>query len=134
MTRKTYILFVCWDNALLSQMAEAMVRLYRDDEIVAFSAGIKPAANISNKAIQLMEAIGYSDMREHTTKYIGDVPDFNYDFIITIGVPAYVGEISAEKRLEWRFSEAEEMDVTQLARLRDKLLNRVLNLVISVAV
>jgi hypothetical protein len=39
MRNKTYILFVCQDNAMYSQMAEAMVKLYRDDEICAFSAG-----------------------------------------------------------------------------------------------
>jgi protein-tyrosine-phosphatase len=134
MTRKTYILFMCKDNALLSQMAEAIVKLYRDDEVVAFSAGVRPAKAVSKKAIALMEKIGYNEMQLHTTKSINDVPDFNYDFIITIGVPAYISEMSADKRLEWRFNDVDDDDETQLLRLRDKLLNRVLNLVISVAV
>jgi protein-tyrosine-phosphatase len=134
MNRKVYILFVCEDNALLSQMAEAMVRLYREDEIMAFSAGIHPARTINSKALGLMEKIGYDSMKLHTTKSIHDVPDFNYDFIITIGTPAYIAEVSADKRLEWRFNEIDAKDLTQLMRLRDKLLNKVLNLVISVAV
>jgi len=134
MTRKTYILFVCNDNALLSQMAEAMVRLYRNDEIMAFSAGIQPARKVSPQAITQMERIGYEGMKLHTTKSIHDVPDFNYDYVITIGVQAYISNISADRRLEWRFNDGEEMDEVQLMRLRDKLLNKVLNLVISVAV
>jgi hypothetical protein len=114
-------------------MAEAMVKLYRDDEICAFSAGIEPAARVNRKAIELMERVGYHDMRLHTTKSVHDVPDFNYDFVITIGFPSYV-PVSADKRLEWRFSDFDDADDVQLLRFRDKLLNKVLNLVISVAV
>jgi hypothetical protein len=73
-------------------------------------------------------------MHLHTTKSIHDVPDFNYDFVITIGLPAYISSVTAEKRLEWRLGEIDESDEVQLLRLRDKLLNKVLNFVISVAV
>ena len=133
MKQKTYILFVCEDNAMFSQMAEAMVKLYRDDEICAFSAGVSPADRLNPKTIELMDRIGYPDMRMHTTKSVKDVPDFNYDFIITIGLPAYISSVSGNRRLEWRFGEVDETDDVQLLRLRDKLLNKVLNLVISVA-
>ena len=118
---------------MFSQMAEAMVKLYRDDEICAFSAGVSPADRLNPKTIELMDRIGYPDMRMHTTKSVKDVPDFNYDFIITIGLPAYISSVSGNRRLEWRFGEVDETDDVQLLRLRDKLLNKVLNLVISVA-
>jgi protein-tyrosine-phosphatase len=134
MRQKTYILFVCRDNSLFSQMAEAMVRLYRDDEICAFSAGIEPTSNVNPKAIELMERIGYHDMKLQTTKSVEEVPDFNYDFVITIGLPAYISSVSCDKRLEWRFGEIDETEEVQLLRLRDKLLNKVLSLVISIAV
>jgi protein-tyrosine-phosphatase len=134
MHRKTYILFVCKDNTLLSQMAEAMVKLYRDDEICAFSAGVVMGSKVSPLANQLMEKLGYTDMKQHTTKSVKDIPDFNYDFVITIGLPEYISHVSADKRLEWRFPEAELLDEADMIRLRDKLLNKVLNLVISVAV
>jgi hypothetical protein len=116
-------------------MAEAMVKLYRDDEICAFSAGLEPAMRLNPKAVAFMERLGYNDMGVHTTKSVHDVPDFNYDFVITIGVPAYV-PVAADKRLEWRFGDidAAAADDVQLLRLRDKLLNKVLSLVISVAV
>lgn len=133
MKHKTYILFVCPDNALWSQMAEAMVKLYRDSEISAFSAGLQPAHSVDKRAIELTRRLGYESMQLHTTKGVRDVPDFHYDFVITIGIPAYISEISADKRLEWRFGNLEELDEVQLMRLRDKLLNKVLNLVISVA-
>ncbi|MCW5907092.1 MAG: hypothetical protein KIS94_04480 [Chitinophagales bacterium] len=134
MNRKIYILFVCRDNSLLSQMAEAMVKLYRDDEIVAYSAGIYPVERIQPRAVAMMEKLGYNEMKLHTPKSIANAPDFHYDFVITIGVPAYVGDKSADRRLEWRFSEMDENDEVLMMRLRDKLLNKVLNLVISVAV
>lgn len=118
---------------MYSQMAEAMVKLYRDDEICAFSAGLEPARHLDSRAISFIERLGYNDMRQHTTKSVHDVPDFNYDFVITIGVPAYV-PVSADKRLEWRFGDIENPDDVQLLRVRDKLLNKVLSLVISVAV
>ena len=133
MRNKIYILFVCQDNALYSQMAEAMVKLYRGDEICAFSAGLEPAIKLDPRAISFMERLGYQDMRQHTTKSVHDAPDFCYDFVITLGVPAYV-PVTADKRLEWRLGDLESSDDVQLLRLRDKLLNKVLNLVISVAV
>jgi len=111
-----------------------MVRLYRDDEICAFSAGIEPTSNVNPKAIELMERIGYHDMKLQTTKSVEEVPDFNYDFVITIGLPAYISSVSCDKRLEWRFGEIDETEEVQLLRLRDKLLNKVLSLVISIAV
>src|SRR5580692_5242318 len=101
MNQKTYILFVCKDNSLYSQMAEAMVRLYRDDEICAFSAGIHPAGRVNPRATELMERIGYHDMVLHTTKSTENVPEFNYDYVITIGAPTYIFAVSAERRLEW---------------------------------
>ncbi|MFN8286667.1 MAG: hypothetical protein U0V74_07945 [Chitinophagales bacterium] len=134
MRNKIYILFVCKDNALWSQLAEAMVKLYRDDEINAFSAGIKPAPHIHEKAIDLSKRLGYTDMHLHTTRSVRDVPDFHYDFVITLGTPEYILDVAADKRLEWRLGNMEDADEVQLLRLRDKLLNRVLNLVISVAV
>ena len=118
---------------MYSQMAEAMVKLYRDDEICAFSAGLEPVRALDSRAISFMERLGYNDMRQHTTKSVNEVPDFNYDFVITIGVPAYV-PVAADKRLEWRFGDIENPDDVQLLRVRDKLLNKVLSLVISVAV
>lgn len=134
MHRKTYILFVCKDNTLLSQMAEAMVKLYRDDEICAFSAGVERAKQIDPRAVELMNRLGYTDMKQHTTKSVKDIPDFNYDFVITIGLPEYISHVSTDKRLEWRFPEVDLLEEADLVRLRDKLLNKVLNLVISVAV
>ena len=134
MRNKIYILFVCADNSMYSQMAQAMVKLYRDNEICAFSAGVTPADRVNPRAIELMERVGYNEMHLHTTKSVRDVPDFNYDYVITIGLPAYINSITAEKRIEWRLGEVDESDDVQLLRLRDKLLNKVLNFVISVAV
>ncbi len=111
-----------------------MVKLYRNDEIVALSAGLEPSGKVNPRAIELMEKIGYDNMKLHTTKAVTDVPDFNYDYIITLGTPAYISEVSADKRLEWRFGEGDDTtDPAQLLRLRDKLLNKVLNLVISIS-
>ncbi len=134
MRNKTYILFVCKDNALWSQMAEAIVKLYRDDEINACSAGIRPAAKLDPGALELSKRLGYDAMHLHTTKSVRDVPDFHYDFVITLGTPEYILDVAADKRLEWRLGDMDTADEVQLLRLRDKLLNRVLNLVISVAV
>ncbi len=134
MRNKTYILFVCKDNALWSQMAEAIVKLYRDDEINAFSAGIRPAAHLDPSALELSKRLGYDAMHLHTTKSVRDVPDFHYDFVITLGTPEYILDVAADKRLEWRLGDIDTADEVQLLRLRDKLLNKVLNLVISVAV
>lgn len=133
MKDKIHILFVCNDNSLLSQMAEAMVRLYRSDEIIAYSAGIQPAESLHEKAHELMDRIGYTDMQLHRVKGIEEVQHIKFNYVVTIGTPVYLSEVRADIRLEWRFSEPEELDETQLIFLRDKLLNKVLNFVISMA-
>ncbi len=133
MNRKVYILFVCKDNALLSQLAEAMIKLYRSDEIVAFSAGVNPAKKLDERAVFLMERLGYSEMLQHTTKSVSEAPDFHYDFVITLGTPEFIHQVEADKRLEWRLPEVQFLSIEELARLRDMLLTKVLNLAIRLA-
>jgi arsenate reductase (thioredoxin) len=51
------ILFLCEDNACLSQMAEAAARHLSPPKTKVFSAGVKPSA-LSAQAVQVMQELG----------------------------------------------------------------------------
>jgi protein-tyrosine-phosphatase len=121
MGNRIYILFVCFDNALFSQLAEAVVQHYFSDRIIAFSAGIKPAQKVDDRTRFLMEGLGYNNIGEHTTKGLNEVPDFNFDFVITLGVQEFIHQVDADRRLEWRLPETQLLSIEEVARILEML-------------
>lgn len=75
------ILFLCDDNAYLSQIAEASARHLSPPRTRIFSAGIKPGI-ISLRLVQAMQEVGIS-MRGQRTKSLGEVPIDEIDLIVS---------------------------------------------------
>jgi arsenate reductase len=78
------ILFVCIENSNRSQMAQAFANMLGGENIDAFSAGSKPSGVINPKAIASMKELGY-DLTTHDSKSLDDIPDIEYDYVITMG-------------------------------------------------
>ncbi len=86
-SRQKNILFICTANAIRSQIAEALVN-QKNNGLMAFSAGIRPAPFIDKYTIGVMKEIGL-DIVHHT---VNSVDDFKYspiDIVITLGSTAY---------------------------------------------
>jgi arsenate reductase len=77
------ILFLCEDNACLSQMAEASANHLAPPRTRIFSAGIKPGV-IPPHVVQAMEELGIS-MRGQRSKGLADVPIQDIDLVVSFG-------------------------------------------------
>jgi arsenate reductase len=84
------ILFLCDDNACLSQMAEATARHLAPPRTRVFSAGVRPS-EIPAPVIQAMQELGIS-MSGQRSKSISDVPMQDIDLVVSFG--------DADKRCE----------------------------------
>jgi arsenate reductase len=58
------IMFVCRRNSTLSQMAEALARIWGEGAVHAYSAGVAPSRQVNQRAIEAMRDLGY-DLRDH---------------------------------------------------------------------
>jgi arsenate reductase len=77
------ILFLCEDNACLSQIAEASAKHLAPPQTRIFSAGIKPAI-IPLHVVQAVQELGIS-MRGQSSKGLADVPIQEIDLVVSFG-------------------------------------------------
>jgi len=77
------ILFLCDDNACLSQIAEATAKHLSPPKTRIFSAGAKPT-RIHDSVIQAMAELGIS-MYGQKSKGLADVPMQEIDLIVSFG-------------------------------------------------
>ncbi len=81
--RDRNILFLCDDNARLSQMAEAAAKHLSPPKTRIFSAGIKPG-QIPAAVIKAMNEIGIA-MGAQKSKGLADVPIDEIDLVVSFG-------------------------------------------------
>lgn len=79
---KKTVLFLCTANAVRSQMAEALVNHYLNDQWAAFSAGYLPM-DVHPLVIKVMNEIG-ADLSLQKAKHINSFLDLRFDKIITL--------------------------------------------------
>jgi arsenate reductase len=73
---KPKVLFLCTGNSARSQMAEAFLRAYADNQFEVYSAGLEPKGYILPEVLTVMKELGF-DMAGQTSKgvekYLGKV-------------------------------------------------------------
>ena len=77
------VLFLCEDNACLSQIAEAAAKHLAPPRTRIFSAGVKPSA-IPPHVVQAMQELGIS-MSDHRSKGLAEVPIQDIDLVVSFG-------------------------------------------------
>ena len=80
--RKLKILFLCTGNSCRSQMAEGWAKCLKSDEIEAYSAGIEKHG-LNLLAVRVMAEAGV-DIGNHASKTINELPERNFDYVITL--------------------------------------------------
>nr|MBN2277294.1 arsenate reductase ArsC [candidate division Zixibacteria bacterium] len=80
--KKLKILFLCTGNSCRSQMAEGWTRYLKGDLIEPYSAGIK-AHGLDHKAVRVMAEAGIDISGQHS-KNISELPDIDFDYVITV--------------------------------------------------
>ena len=121
------ILFVCIENSCRSQMAEAMGYIYQGDRFKVYSAGSRPSGAINAKAVEVMAELGY-DLTRHRSKSLDEIPDLDYDVVVTMGCGDECPQISARQREDWDLPDPKHMTLEQFAQIRDQIEAKVIDL------
>jgi len=127
MTEPVKILFVCLENSNRSQMAEAFARKHGDSRVEAWSAGSRPSGKINPKAVAAMAEKGIN-LTTHTSKGMTDLPDWKWDWVITMGCGDACPHIPAENRDDWALPDPKNMEPDEFNRVRDEIEQKILKL------
>lgn len=122
------VLFVCVENSCRSQMAEAFGNLYGQEIIKAYSNGSRPSGVVNPNAIDSMKDVGY-DLSVHESKGLDDVPDIEYDLLVTMGCGDKCPTIKALIRQDWDIPDPKNMNKNDFAEIRDLIRDKVQNLI-----
>ena len=98
------VLFVCVENSCRSQ---------------AYSAGVRPSGRVHAKVVACMAERGI-DLGRHHSKGLRDVPDLEYDAVVTMGCGA-VPEVRARRREDWDFPAPRDLPPEQVREIRDRI-------------
>ena len=122
------LLFVCVENSNRSQMAEAFARIHGNGKFEAFSAGSRPSGKVNPRAIAAMAQRGY-DLTTHKSKSLEQIPVGPYEWVITMGCGDACPWIPAAHRDDWPLPDPRDMTDHELAKVRDEIERRVLELI-----
>lgn len=125
------VLFVCIENSFRSQIAEGFARALSGEFLEAYSAGSKPSGVVASAAIQLMDELGI-DISRHTSKGLNDLPDVEFDAIVTMGCGDACPTVKAKMRIDWPLDNPKGQPVEFLRRMRDDIERRVKELLETV--
>ena len=122
------VLFACVENSCRSQMAEGFANIHGTNILMAFSAGSKASGEVNNKAVSVMEEIGY-DLTKHKSKGLDEFSDLKFDYLITLGCNDKCPNIETKLRKEWDIPDPKNMNLEDFYKVRDLIEKRVLSLI-----
>jgi arsenate reductase (thioredoxin) len=82
MGRKKKVIFICTQNSIRSQMAEALLNHLYPDRFEAYSAGTAPS-RVNPLTIQVMKELGI-DLSKVRSKGIDEFSGQFFDYIVTV--------------------------------------------------
>jgi len=124
------VLFVCIENSCRSQMAEGFARTFGTGVVEAYSAGSRPSGKVNEKAIAAMRAIGY-DLAAHDSKSLDEIPQIEYDCVVTMGCGDACPLVRARRREDWGIPDPKNLDEREFAEVRHLIRDKVLVLIDS---
>ncbi len=123
MTKKN-LLFVCIENSNRSQMSQAFAKILGGDSVVSYSAGSKPSGIVNPKAIASMAELGY-DLSKHDSKSLEEIPDIEYDAVVTMGCGDACPFVKAKLRDDWQIPDPKHMEPEEFRKVRDFIRGKV---------
>jgi protein-tyrosine-phosphatase len=126
------ILFVCVENAGRSQMAEAFANKYGNTEVIAFSAGNKPAERVNPVVVEVLKEKGI-DISENKPKLITAKMAMDSDLIITMGCndEGICPGPFFKPTLEWHLEDPKGKPIEKVREIRDKIERQVQELIVE---
>lgn len=118
------VLFVCVENSNRSQMAEAFARMHGAGRVEPYSAGSRPSGAINPQAIDAMRERGY-DLSRHHSKSLAEIPQIEYDTVVTMGCGDECPFVRARGREDWNIPDPKAMPPEEFRAVRDLIEARV---------
>ncbi len=122
------VLFVCIENSNRSQMAEAFARRHGQGKAEAYSAGSRPSGRVNPRAVEFMREVGY-DLGTHRSKGLGELPEVEFDVVVTMGCGDECPVIRAKRREDWNIPDPKELPVEEFRAVRDLIEKKVKTLI-----
>lgn len=119
-----HILFVCLENANRSQMAEAFTRVHGGSRVETYSAGSRPSGAVNPQAVEAMREVGY-DLSTHASKSLTEIPDVEYDLVVTMGCGDACPSVRARRREDWAIPDPKHLSPQEFRELRDEIERKV---------
>jgi len=126
-TTPVKILVLCTGNSCRSQMAHGFLQAM-DPTLYVRSAGVKPAARVNPKAVQVMKEVGI-DISDHTPHNVTEYMDEPWDFVITVcdnankTCPVFNGKVKARMHIGFddpsEATGSDEYIMSEFRRVRD---------------
>jgi protein-tyrosine-phosphatase len=118
------ILFVCVENSNRSQMAEAFARIHGGLDIKAYSAGSRPSGVVNPRAVEAMREVGY-DLSAHASKSVAELPDVEFDLVVTMGCGDACPAVRARRREDWAIPDPRSLPPEEFRKIRELIERKV---------
>ncbi len=126
---KKNVLFVCVENSCRSQMAEAFAKIHGIKKVKAYSSGSNPSGIVNPKAIESMKELGY-DLSRHDSKSLQEIPQIEYDAVITMGCGDACPFVRGKMREDWKLTDPKNLPLDEFRKVRDEIEKRVKSLLL----
>lgn len=123
-----HLLFVCVENSNRSQMSEAFARLHGGDAVAAYSAGSRPSGKINPRAVAAMKEKGVDLLAEQHSKGLDDLPEIEWDWVVTMGCGDECPHLPAKNREDWPLPDPKHLEPGEFNKVRDEVERRILDL------
>jgi protein-tyrosine-phosphatase len=117
------ILFVCIENSNRSQMAEAFAKIHGRG-VKAHSSGSRPSGIVNPKAIASMRELDY-DLTRHASKSLEQIPQIEYDAVVTMGCGDACPFVQAKFREDWAIPDPKHLPPDEFRKIRDLIETKV---------
>jgi len=121
------VLFVCVENSCRSQMAEGFANEIGRDFFEAHSAGLQPAGAVNPRAVSAMKELSV-DISSQRSKGFDDLPDYEWDAVVTIGRGDNCPSLPTRMRVDWDLPDPREKSEADFNQVRNKILVQVASL------
>ncbi len=118
------VLFVCIENSNRSRMAEAFARIHGGPAIGSYRSGPRPSGIVNPKAIAAMAELWY-DLAKHGSKPLDQIPDVEYDAVVTMGCGDACPFVRAKRREVWSIPDPKHMPPEEFRKVRDLIEGKV---------
>lgn len=90
------------------------------DRVEAYSAGSRPSGKVNPRAALSMKEAGY-DLAAHRSKPLAEIPQVEYDVVVSMGCGDACPFVPARRREEWDIPDPRDMAPEKFREVRDTI-------------